>query len=73
MSVWPVKGTDIGHYKITSLSPMISQHFQVIERQTYSVLEWLGDVGGLFDMLGLIGGTIIGPLAAFSLKAELLT
>ena len=45
----------------------------VIERQTYSVLEWLGDVGGLYDMLGLIGGALIGPLAAFSLKAELLT
>ena len=45
----------------------------MIERQTYDALQWLGDVGGLFDMLGLLGGSLIGPIAAFKLKAELLT
>jgi hypothetical protein len=45
----------------------------MIERQTYSLLEWLGDVGGLFDMLSLIGGSLVAPLTAFALKSELLT
>ena len=45
---------------------------KVIERSTYSVLEWLGDVGGLFDMLKLIGGILMGPISAFNLKATLL-
>ena len=51
----------------------MSLDLKIIERSTYSILEWLGDVGGLFDMLNLIGGVLIGPLAAFSLKMELLT
>jgi len=44
----------------------------VTERSTYSLLEWLGDIGGLFDALHIIGGFIVGPVAGFSLKAQLL-
>ena len=43
------------------------------ERSTYSLLEWLGDVGGLFDGLGLIAHLVIGPVATFVLKAEILS
>ena len=43
------------------------------ERQTYSLLEWLGDVGGLFDGLGVIARWIIGPFSAFAMKAEILS
>ena len=45
----------------------------VIERQTYSLLEWLGDVGGLFDALVIIGEFLVGPISAFALKATLLS
>ena len=45
----------------------------VIERQTYSVLEWLGDIGGLYDALRLIGLLIITPFSSFALNAELLS
>lgn len=45
----------------------------VIERSTYSAFDWLGDVGGLFGILCLFGGSIIGPLTAFSLKSKILT
>ena len=45
----------------------------MIERQTYSTLEWLGDVGGLYDMLCLLGRNLISPFATFALNAELLT
>ena len=41
---------------------------QVTSRSTYSILEWLGDVGGLFEMLKLIGVTIVGPYAVFTRK-----
>ena len=37
------------------------------------MLEWLGDVGGLFDMLKLIGSIFVIPFAAFRLKSELLS
>ena len=45
----------------------------MIERKTYDVLEWLGDVGGLLDMLIYIGAVLVSPIAAFTLKAELLS
>ena len=37
------------------------------------MLDWLGDVGGLFDALRLIARLLIGPIAALTLKAELLS
>ena len=39
-----------------------------IERKTYDILELLGDVGGLFDGLKIIGGFFVTPIAAFALK-----
>ena len=45
----------------------------MIERKTYESLEWLGDVGGLFDALLVIGRFFVGPAAAFALNSELLT
>ena len=34
-------------YKFTSLVVFLDPDLTIIERQTYSALEWLGDVGGL--------------------------
>ena len=45
----------------------------IYERQTYSVLEWVGDVGGLFDGLGMIARMFMGPFSAFAMKAEILS
>ena len=44
----------------------------MIERQTYSLLDLLGDVGGLFDALKLIGGVLMFPFVQFSLRMTLL-
>ena len=45
----------------------------MVTRQTYSFLDWLGDMGGLFDALYLIGMIILAPISNFALKTELLT
>ena len=45
----------------------------MIERQTYSALEWLGDIGGLIDGLRLIVLFIVAPLASFTLRVELVS
>ena len=37
------------------------------------MLEWLGDVGGLFDGLLNLGKFIAGPVSIFAMKAELLS
>lgn len=42
-------------------------------RQTYSLLDWLGDLGGLYDALLHICGIIISPLSAYTLQATLLS
>ena len=42
------------------------------ERKSYSILELLGDVGGLFDCLSLIARNVINPFTLFVLNAEIL-
>ena len=37
------------------------------------MLEWLGDIGGLFDALRYIGILFVYPFVAFNLKSLLLT
>ena len=36
-------------------------------------MDWLGDVGGLFDALRLLASMLSGPIAALALKGELLS
>ena len=48
---WPTDTKPDGLYKIGSLNIIQGQDMRVISRQTYSVLDFLGDVGGLFGAL----------------------
>ena len=51
----------------------LSQSMITTERKTYSILEWLGDVGGLFDGLLIIGSNLISPIAALVLRFTIFT
>ena len=42
-------------------------------RQTYSLLDWLGDLGGLLDILFYIGAALVEPVAHFTLNTTLMT
>ena len=42
-------------------------------RQTYSLLDFLGDLGGLFDALKLIVASIVGPFARFGLNLSIIS
>ena len=42
-------------------------------RSTYSLLDWLGDLGGLFEALMYICAVIVKPLTAYTLQTSLLT
>ena len=55
-------------YKYTGAELSFSNDLTIIERQTYSSLEWLGDVGGLFDALLFLGSSLITPITAFTVK-----
>ena len=46
---------------------------RIYERTTYSFLDWLGDVGGLFDGLVLFSRWFISPFVIFSLRSKLLS
>lgn len=43
------------------------------QRQTYSLLDFLGDLGGLFECLWFIGWVIVNPFKQYALKVFLMT
>lgn len=63
----------LSKYKFTSLEVNLSLHKKVINRQTYSLLDWLGDFGGLIDGLYYLCKFLMSPVTAFSLQATLLS
>ena len=73
MDFWPTVEEPDNLYKYASVWIELSPHEHKTERETYSILEWLGDVGGLFDMLKLMGSMLVVPFATFRLKSELLS
>ena len=60
-------------YKFNSLWLELMPELTRYERSTYSFLDWLGDVGGLFEGLTRFFMILVGPLAAFAMKAEVLS
>ena len=73
LTEWPTKEKPTNEYKFGSLWLELGQDYFIVQRQTYSLLEWLGDVGGLFDGLKLIASPLTGLLAAHNLKSSLLS
>ena len=51
----------------------IARQKKVNERTTYSCLDWLGDVGGLFDGLLLVTQWMVQPIVTFVMQAKLLS
>ena len=52
---------------------MFSRSMDLIthSRQTYGLLEWIGDVGGLLDGLYIAGSFLVSPFAAIALNQKL--
>ena len=46
---------------------------KIIARETYSGLDYLGDLGGLVDAFIILGNIFISPVAGFALNARLLS
>ena len=60
-------------YKFASIEFNMNLDTVVISRETYSILDWLGDIGGLNGILLSIFEIGIAPFAGFSLQRFLLT
>ena len=71
-SDWPTEEEPYNKYKFTGVEIIFSQDITIYKRSTYSFLEWLGDVGGLYDGLKILIFLILSPISAFALKTEVL-
>ena len=50
---------------------VLNSNLKQINRKTESILDWLGDWGGLYDGLILIGRVLTNPYSAYALKSQL--
>ena len=55
-------------FKYASFDIYFSQDTQFWSRQTYSLLDFLGDLGGLYEAQKYIFGFLVSPISAFALK-----
>ena len=71
-SAWnkfPNKENPLTRYKFTSVEVNFSLDEGTISRQTYSMLDWLGDMGGLLDALYFICAILISPMSKYAVKS----
>ena len=62
-----------GRYKYVSMELNFSQDLHVTTRQTYSLLDWLGDIGGLLDALRYTVQLLMLPYVGYTSKTFLMT
>ena len=75
-SAWiyfPTDENQSSRYKFASIEINFSLDVKQWQRQTYSLLDWLGDLGGLFDALLYICRMLISPLSVYTLKQTILS
>ena len=72
-TIYPTEENPYTRFKFTSFEISISADKLVVNRQTYSLLDWLGDLGGLFEALCRVCQWILAPVSSFALKATLLS
>ena len=58
-------------YKFTGFELNLSFDENITQRETYDILEWMGDLGGLFEALQIIGYIIMAPITAFALSSHM--
>ena len=56
-------------YKIIGVDILLDFTLKTIDRSTYSILDFLGDVGGFYGILMLIGNVLLHKLKQFNLDA----
>ena len=58
-------------YKFFSMDVFISPDVPKVRRKTDSLLDWLGDWGGLLDGLNFLADILLRPLSAYMIKSKL--
>ena len=62
-----------GKYKFTSMEVNMKLKEKVTMRDTYDVLSFVGDIGGLVDGLMMLGSFLLSPYTSFKLRSYLLS
>ena len=70
---FPTEESPSSKFMYTSMEIKMSLDLVTWERSTYSLLDYLGDLGGLFDALWYIARFIVKPFSAVTLYATMLT
>lgn len=70
---YPTAENPSTRFKFVSIEINFNLDQMMWTRQTYSLLDWLGDLGGLYDALLHICAVFISPVSAFTLHTTLLT
>ena len=70
---YPTEENPSNKFKFATIEINFNLDQMVWNRQTYALLDWLGDLGGLYDALQHICRVMIGPISAFTLNSSLLT
>lgn len=60
------------HYKFVGVDVNFTTTLHVIERSTYGLLEFVGDMGGLLDALMIMGALLVYPMAEWHIKNTIL-
>ena len=60
---WPTTDKPLNKYKYAGIEFNMSLDQMNWNRATYSILDWLGDLGGLLDILLKIGELLVEPIA----------
>ena len=58
-----------GQWEYMQVNFSLSSDFRQISRQTYSILDWFGDWGGVMDALFLVAELLVYPFSVFELKS----
>ena len=70
-SSWTTFPTDedpFSLYKYASVEVNLNKDLAMINRQTYSMLDWLGDCGGLLEALFFISDMFFAPFMMFKVR-----
>lgn len=69
----PTTGFDSNDYSILNVQMMLTPAMTMIGRNSYSVLNLIGDCGGLEAALAFIGSKIVGFFVSFYATAQIIT
>ena len=69
-NVFPTKENPNARYKFISVEFSFSYDQTLVQRQSYSLLDWMGDMGGLADAFYILGKLLIFPISSFALKSQ---